>query len=101
MFPLFAYYFRFCSANCFAQQTTFPQIHGGIHEYLLSFINISPQKDLLSSSDNQQYVLLSFLLNFFFAYSLCKPRLFDRGWTFKTILLCLAAVNAEYNFLAA
>ena len=65
MVPLFAYYFRFCSANCFAQQTTFPQIHGGILEYLLSFINISPQKDLLSSSDNQQYVLLSFLLNFF------------------------------------
>ena len=40
-------------------------IHGGILVYLLSFMNISVQEDLFPRSDNQQYVLLSFLLNFF------------------------------------
>ena len=64
MFSLFAYYFRFCSANCFAQPTILPKIHGGILGCLLSFTGISFQKDLFSSSGNQQYVLLSFLLNF-------------------------------------
>ena len=86
-------------------------IHGGILVYLLSFMNISVQEDLRSDprSDNQQYVLLGFLLNFFLR-TVRQFRLSEvvssswiafSGWMFITLLLCSVAVIAEYDFMEA